>query len=146
MERKKCDVSFVKTMQNIKQIIKHLENAKKVSENNSQEKALELLIQYYQTGDLTLWDQYNIEWVKSTEGDVDYINGFVEVYNDPMGYRGSYETIVQIKDFVASDRMSVVADNVQWFEDNSPIDENHKKDSVVGVVFSSLNKNIGSRF
>ena len=119
----------------IKQIIKHLENAKKVSENNSQEKALELLIQYYQTGDLTLWDQYNIEWVKSTEGDVDYINGFVEVYNDPMGYRGSYETIVQIKDFVASDRMAVVADNVQWFEDNSPIDENHKKDSVVGVSY-----------
>jgi len=119
----------------IKQIIKHLENAKKVSENNSQEKALELLIKYYQTGDLDLWDQYNIEWVKSTEGDVDYINGFVEVYNDPMGYRGSYETIVQIKDFDASDRMAVVADNVQWFEDNSPIDENHKKDSVVGVSY-----------
>ena len=119
----------------IMQIIKHLENAKQVSENTSQAKALGLLIKYYQTGNLDLWDRYNIEWVKSTEGDIDYINGFVEVYNDPMGYRGSYETIVQIKDFDASDRMAVVADNVQWFEDNSPIDEDHKKDSVVGVSY-----------
>lgn len=119
----------------IKQIIKHLENAIEVAENNGQAEALELLIKYYQTGDLSIWDEYNISWVSNTDGDVDYINGFVEVYNDPMGYRGSYETIVQIKDFDASERMAVVADNVQWFEDNSPIDENHKKESVVGVSY-----------
>lgn len=119
----------------IQQIIKHLEKARNTAENDSQSKALDLLIQYYRTGDLSIWDQYNIEWVSNTEGDVDYINGFVEVYNDPMGYRGSYETIVQIKDFDASERMAVVADNVQWFEDNSPINKNHKKDSVVGVSY-----------
>jgi len=119
----------------IQQIIKHLENAIDVAENDGQAEALALLIKYYQTGDLSIWDDYNISWVKNTNGDVDYINGFVEVYNDPMGYRGSYETIVQIKDFAASERMAVVADNVQWFEDNSPINENHKKDSVVGVSY-----------
>ena len=119
----------------IQQIIKHLENATKVVENDGQAEALALLIKYYQTGDLAIWDDYNISWVSNTDGDVDYINGFVEVYNDPMGYRGSYETIVQIKDFDASKRMAVVADNVQWFEDNSPIDENHKKESVVGVSY-----------
>ena len=89
-----------------------------------------LLIEYYETGDLTKWDDYNIAWVKTTGGDVDYINGFVEVYNDPMGYRGSYETVVQVKDFDASERMAVVADNVQWFEDHSPIMDDHKKRNV----------------
>jgi len=119
----------------IKEIIGHLEQAKAVAENEGQAKALELLIEYYQTGDLTKWDEYNIAWVSTTGGDVDYINGFVEVYNDPMGYRGSYETIVQVKDFDASERMAVVADNVQWFEDNSPIQQEHKKENVVGVSY-----------
>jgi len=119
----------------IKEIIGHLEQAKSVAENEGQAKALELLIEYYQTGDLTKWDEYNIAWVSTTGGDVDYINGFVEVYNDPMGYRGSYETIVQVKDFDASERMAVVADNVQWFEDNSPIQPEHKKENVVGVSY-----------
>ena len=94
-----------------------------------------VLNEYYETGDLAKWDDYNIAWVGTTGGDVDYINGFVEVYNDPMGYRGSYETIVQVKDFDASARMAVVADNVQWFEDNSPIMDEHKKESVVGVSY-----------
>lgn len=121
--------------QSIQQIIKHLEKAMFTAENDGQAEALALLIEYYRTGDLSKWDDYNIAWVSMTDGDVDYINGFVEVYNDPMGYRGSYETVVQIKDFDASERMGVVADNVQWFEDNSPIDETHKKDSVVGVSY-----------
>jgi dipeptidyl-peptidase-3 len=108
---------------------------KNVTENEGQAVALGLLIEYYQTGDLNKWDDYNISWVSNTDGDVDYINGFVEVYNDPMGYRGSYETVVQVKDFDASARMSVVAENVQWFEDNSPIDNSHKKESVVGVSY-----------
>ena len=119
----------------IKEIIGHLDKAKDVAENEDQAAALELLIEYYETGDLTKWDDYNIAWVKTTGGDVDYINGFVEVYNDPMGYRGSYETVVQVKDFDASERMAVVADNVQWFEDHSPIMDEHKKESVVGVSY-----------
>jgi len=119
----------------IKEIIGHLEKAKDVAENTDQAAALKLLIEYYETGDLTKWDDYNIAWVKTTGGDVDYINGFVEVYNDPMGYRGSYETVVQVKDFDASERMAVVADNVQWFEDHSPIMDAHKKESVVGVSY-----------
>ncbi|MAZ95919.1 MAG: dihydrofolate reductase [Flavobacteriales bacterium] len=119
----------------IKEIIRHLSQAKAVSENEEQAIALGLLIEYYETGDLTKWDDYNIAWVGTTGGDVDYINGFVEVYNDPMGYRGSYETVVQVKDFDASARMAVVADNVQWFEDNSPIMDEHKKESVVGVSY-----------
>ncbi|MBT5151497.1 MAG: dihydrofolate reductase, partial [Flavobacteriales bacterium] len=119
----------------IKEIIGHLEKAKDVAENEDQAAALKLLIEYYETGDLTKWDDYNIAWVKTTGGDVDYINGFVEVYNDPMGYRGSYETVVQVKDFDASKRMAVVADNVQWFEDHSPIMDDHKKESVVGVSY-----------
>ncbi|MEY2963378.1 MAG: hypothetical protein RL754_639, partial [Bacteroidota bacterium] len=119
----------------IAKIIEHLEAAKAVAENEQQAHALGLLIEYYQTGDLKKWDDYNIAWVESTEGDVDYINGFVEVYNDPMGYRGSYETIVQVKDFDASARMAVVADNVQWFEDHSSIMDEHKKKNVVGVTY-----------
>ena len=119
----------------IKEIIGHLEMAKEVAENDDQAAALTLLIEYYETGDLTKWDDYNIVWVKTTGGDVDYINGFVEVYNDPMGYRGSYETVVQVKDFDASERMAVVADNVQWFEDHSPIMDDHKKKNVVGVSY-----------
>ena len=118
----------------IKEIIGHLERAKANAENEEQAIALGLLIEYYETGDLAKWDDYNIAWV-GTIGGVDYINGFVEVYNDPMGYRGSYETIVQVKDFDASARMAVVADNVQWFEDNSPIMNEHKKESVVGVSY-----------
>ena len=119
----------------IQEIIGNLEKAKDVAENTDQAAALKLLIEYYETGDLKKWDDYNIAWVKTTGGDVDYINGFVEVYNDPMGYRGSYETVVQVKDFDASERMAVVADNVQWFEDHSPIMDDHKKKNVVGVSY-----------
>lgn len=122
----------------ISKIISHLQEAVKYAENEAQGKALELLVQYYQTGDLKIWDDYNIAWVAATEGDVDYINGFVEVYNDPLGYRGSYETIVQIKDFEATERMAVVADNVQWFEDNSPIMDEHKKATVTGVTYKMV--------
>lgn len=117
------------------QVVTHLRKAQAVAENQAQADALGLLIAYYETGDLKLWDEYNIAWVKATEGDVDYINGFVEVYNDPMGYRGSYETIVQVKDFEASERMAVVANNVQWFEDHSTIMDEHKKSNVVGVSY-----------
>ena len=119
----------------IKEIMSWLEQAVGVAENEPQKEALKLLIKYYETGDLKIWDDYNIAWVKATEGDVDYINGFIEVYNDPKGYRGSYETIVQINDFDASARMAVVAENAQWFEDNSSIMDKHKKKEVKGVSY-----------
>ena len=88
--------------ESIEKIIENLEIAKKYAENKKQADALGLLIKYYETGDLKIWDDYNVAWVETTEGDVDYINGFIEVYNDPKGYRGSYESVVQIKDFEMS--------------------------------------------
>ncbi len=125
--------------QAIDKIIFWLEKAKAVAENDKQAKAFELLIKYYKTGDLKTWDDYNIAWAETTEGDIDYINSFIEVYNDPKGYRGSYETIVEIKDFEMSKKMDVLAQNAQWFEDNSPIMDAHKKKNVVGVSYKTVN-------
>ncbi len=119
----------------IKEIVKWLEKAATVAENDMQKKALELLVKYYRTGDPQDWMNYNVAWVNATEGDIDYINGFIEVYNDPLGYTGSYETIVQIKDFDASARMEKVAANAQWFEDNSPIMDAHRKEEVTGISY-----------
>lgn len=119
----------------IDEIIKWLELAKGVAENEAQGNALGLLIDYYKTGDLQTWDDYNVAWTAATDGNIDYINGFIEVYNDPLGYRGSYENIVQINDFDMSQKMKVLSDNAQWFEDNSTLMEAHKKDSVVGVTY-----------
>ena len=104
----------------LEQVCYWLEQAQQYAENDKQAAALRHLVDYYRTGDLEKWSLYNINWVKDTEGDIDYINGFVEVYNDPLGYTGSYETIVQIKDFEASARMAVMMDNAQWFEDHMP--------------------------
>lgn len=123
----------------ITEIVSWLEKAVEVAENEQQAKALKLLIDYYTTGDLKTWDEYNIAWVEATEGKIDYINSFIEVYNDPIGYRGSYETIVEIKDFDMSAKMEVLEDNVQWFEDNSTIMDEHKKKNVVGVSYKTVN-------
>lgn len=122
----------------IDEIVKWLEKAQGVAENEKQANALGLLIQYYKTGDLQTWDDYNVAWVEATEGNIDYINSFIEVYNDPLGYRGSYENIVQIKDFEMSEKMSVLEKNVQWFEDNAPLQPEHKKPSVVGVTYKTV--------
>jgi dipeptidyl-peptidase-3 len=119
----------------IDNIILWLGKAVEVAENEQQKKALQILIEYYQTGDLQKWADYNIAWSQATEGDIDYINGFVEVYHDPVSMRGSYETIVQITDFEASERMSTLSKNAQWFEDNSPLLEQHKKKNVTGVTY-----------
>lgn len=119
----------------IDEVVKWLQKAKDVAENEAQGNALGLLIEYYKTGDLQTWDDYNVAWTAATEGNVDYINSFIEVYKDPLGYRGSYETIVQINDFDMSQKMKVLSDNAQWFEDNSPLMDEHKKDSVVGVTY-----------
>jgi dipeptidyl-peptidase-3 len=122
----------------IDKIIFWLEKAKDVAENQQQVKALELLIEYYKTGSLDTWDDYAVAWVNSTDGDIDWINGFIEVYNDPKGYKGSYETIVQIKDFDMSKKMEVLSKEAQWFEDNSPLMKEHKKDSVKGVSYKTV--------
>lgn len=119
----------------IKKIIGNLEMAAAVAENEPQAKALRLLVDYYRTGDLKTWDDYNIAWVEATSGDIDYINSFIEVYQDPLGLKGSYETIVEIDDFEASARMAVVAENAQWFEDNSPVLPEHRKPTVTGISY-----------
>lgn len=123
----------------IDEIIKWLELAQGVAENKEQGDALGLLVQYYKTGDLQAWDDYNVAWTAATAGNVDYINGFIEVYNDPIGYTGSYEGIVQINDFDMSQKMKVLSDNAQWFEDNSPLMDAHKKQNVVGVTYKVVN-------
>ncbi|NQX77031.1 dihydrofolate reductase [Gilvibacter sp.] len=123
----------------IDEIIKWLELAKGVAESENQAKALGLLIEYYRTGSLDTWDDYAVAWVNSTEGNIDWINGFIEVYNDPKGYKGSYETIVEIKDFDMSKKMAVLSKEAQWFEDNSPLMDEHKKDSVTGVSYKTVN-------
>ena len=122
----------------IDKIIYWLEKAKSVAENPKQGEALGLLISYYKTGSLKTWDDYNIAWLQATEGNIDYINSFIEVYNDPLGYRGSYEAVVQIKDFDMSAKMEVVSKNAQWFEDNSPLMPEHKKKNVVGVSYKTV--------
>ncbi len=123
----------------IDEIVKWLKLAQGVAENKAQADALGLLITYYNTGDLLVWDDYNVAWTAATDGNIDYINSFIEVYNDPAGYRGSYETVVQIKDFDMSQKMAVLSENAQWFEDNSPLMAAHKKDSVVGVTYKVVN-------
>ena len=123
----------------IDEIIKWLELAKGVAENKAQGDALGLLIEYYRTGSLQTWDDYNVAWTSATEGNIDYINSFIEVYNDPKAYRGSYESIVQVKDFDMSQKMAVLAENAQWFEDNSPLMDEHKKKNVVGITYKVVN-------
>lgn len=121
------------------QMIYWLQKAQGVAETVEQAKAIGLLIEYYETGDLHKWDEYAIVWSKSTDGAVDWITGFVEVYNDPIAYKGSYETIVQIKDFDMSRKMEVLSSNAQWFEDNSPLMDEHKKEKVTGVSYKTVN-------
>ncbi|UTW63245.1 dihydrofolate reductase [bacterium SCSIO 12741] len=123
----------------IQKMIYWLEKAATVAESEEQKKGFELLIEYYKTGDLEKWDEYNIQWTQTTGDVVDYINGFIEVYGDAMGYRATYESIIQVKDFDASERMKVLQDNVQWFEDNSSIEDRHKKEKVVGVTYKVIN-------
>ncbi|WP_413512714.1 dipeptidyl-peptidase 3 family protein [Myroides odoratus] len=124
--------------QAIDKIIFWLEKAVTVAENQKQADALKLLIKYYQTGDLKTWDDYNVAWVGATEGNIDYNNGFIEVYNDPLGHKASYESVVQIKDFDMSKKMEVLTKEAQWFEDNSPLMAEHKKKNVTGVTYKTV--------
>jgi len=123
----------------IEKVVYWLEKAEGVAENDKQAAALRHLIKYYRSGDLQDWANFNITWIQATEGDIDFIQGYVEVYNDPLGMRGSYESIVQIKDFEASQRMKVMMDNAQWFEDNSSTAKEFKKEKVVGITYNIVN-------
>jgi len=123
----------------LKEIVSWLEKASGVAENETQKKALDLLIEYFKTGDLRTFDEYNIAWVQDTVSTVDVINGFIEVYGDPLGYRGAYESVVSIKDFEASERLRALQENVQWFEDNSPLMDAHKKEEVKGISYKVIN-------
>lgn len=123
----------------ISQIISWLERAKLVSENEQQAKVIDLLIQFYTTGDLKVFDTYSIEWLKDHESRVDFVNGFIEVYGDPLGIKASWEGIVEYKDLEATERTRLISNNAQWFEDHSPIDLRFKKTEVKGVTANVIN-------
>ena len=123
----------------IEKICAELEKAREVAENDIQKRALGLLVEYYHTGDLRKWDEFNIEWVKDTIGTVDFINGFIEDYNDPLGRKASWEGYVNIKDFEASRRTEILSANAQWFEDHSPVDPRFKKKTVKGISAKVIN-------
>ncbi len=117
----------------IREIVKWLELASTVAENDKQRAALDKLVAYYQTGDLKTFDEYSVAWVADADSRVDVVNGFIEVYGDPLGYRGAWEAVVSIKDLEASKRIAAIGSQAQWFEDNSPLLAKHKKASVKGI-------------
>ncbi len=118
----------------IEKIVFWLEKAVTVAENDKQKRALELLVEYYKTGDLKKWDEYNIAWVNDTESRLDVVNGFIEVYGDAIGKRASFESVVSMKDMEATKRIATIASNAQWFEDHSPLMPEHKKKEVKGIT------------
>ncbi|MGB3005815.1 MAG: hypothetical protein WBC06_04880 [Chitinophagaceae bacterium] len=122
----------------IEKIIGWLEKAVTVAENAEQKKALELLIQVHKTGDLKTFDDYSIAWANDINSRIDVVNGFIEVYMDPIGKRGSYESVVSMKDMEATKRIKAIADQAQWFEDNSPLMPEHKKKSVKGITAKAI--------
>ena len=115
-------------------VVENLEKAAEYACNEHQKEIIDLLVQYYRTGDLALFDRYSIEWVKESAAPVDFINGFIEVYGDPLAYKASWESVVQIMDEEACKRTRKLADNALWFERNAPIDERFKKSEVVGII------------
>lgn len=123
----------------IEKMVFWLEKAIEVSENAQQKMALQTLVTYYKTGNLRDFDTYNMAWVKDTASVVDVVNGFIEVYQDPLGKKGSFESVVSIKDFEASKRIAKIGANAQWFEDQSPIMPQHKKKKVTGISAKVIN-------
>jgi len=117
----------------IEKIVFWLEKAANVAENEKQKSHINKLIEYYKTGDLKTWDEYNVLWVTDLESQVDYVNGFIEVYGDPLGMKATWESVVNFKDIEATRRAEKISANAQWFENNSPIDEKFKKKEVKGV-------------
>ena len=114
-------------------IVDRLTEAAKYAENDAQRKVIESLISYYKTGDLRIFDEYSILWVNDTNSQVDFINGFIESYGDPLGMKGAWESIVNFKNIEASRRTEIISDNAQWFEDNAPTDPRFRKEEVKGV-------------
>ena len=123
----------------LEKICAELEKAAAVAENETQKAYIADLVAYYQSGDLNLWDEYNIKWVNDTLGTVDFVNGFVEDYNDPLGRKATWEGLVNFKDAEASLRTELISENAQWFEDNSPVDPRFKKKEVKGVTAKVIN-------
>ncbi len=123
----------------IRKIVGELELAREVAENDIQKEALGYLIDYYKTGDLKTWDDFNVVWVQDTIGIVDFINGFIEDYDDPLGRKATWEGYVNVKDSAASARTEILSANAQWFEDNSPIDPRFRKKEVKGVSAKVVN-------
>ncbi len=123
----------------LEKICAELEKAAAVAETDLQKAYIADLVEYYRTGDLKLWDEYNVQWVKDTVGTVDFVNGFVEDYNDPLGRKATWEGLVNFKDVEASRRAELISDNAQWFEDNSPVDSRFKKEQVKGVTAKVIN-------
>ena len=122
----------------IRHIIYWLEKAKTVAENDHQAHIIQLLINYYQTGDLRIFNDYCISWVNEHEGRIDFVNGFIEVYGDPLGLKGSWEGIVEYKDLEATERTQTISRNAQWFEDHSPVDPRFRKPQVKGVTANAI--------
>lgn len=118
----------------IKEIVAWLLRAQKFAENEGQKHIIDLLVKYYRTGDLADFDRYSIAWVQQHEGLVDFINGFIEVYGDPLGLKGTWEGIVEYKDLEATKRTQTISQNAQWFEDHSPVDPRFRKPEVKGVT------------
>ena len=125
--------------QAIEKVIFWLEKAVEYAENEHQKKYIRLLVEYYKTGDLAKFDEYSIEWAKEQYGDVDFVNGFIEVYGDTLGIKGSWESIVNYKDKEATKRAVILSENAQWFEDHSPVSPEFKKPEVKGVSAKVIN-------
>lgn len=122
----------------IAHIIENLRKASEYTENNQQKIIINLLINYYTTGDLRIFDEYSIEWLKELDGRIDFINGFIEVYGDPLGYKATWEGIVEYKDLEACKRTRTISNNAQWFEDHSPVEPQFRKLHVKGVVANAI--------
>ncbi len=119
----------------IDRIVAWLRKAETVAENDQQRQCIHLLADYFHTGDVALWTEFNKIWCTCTAADVDFILGFVEVYSDPLATKGSFECIVQITDFEASKRLQVLSENAKWFEENAPILDIHKRRDVCGIAY-----------
>ena len=122
----------------IQHIVYWLKKAHGVAENTRQQRVIELLISYYETGNLQCFNDYCIEWVGEHEGRIDFVNGFIEVYGDPLGLKGSWEGIVEYKDLEATKRTQTISQNAQWFEDHSPVDPRFRKPHVKGVTANAI--------
>ncbi|MCK5857283.1 MAG: dihydrofolate reductase [Bacteroidales bacterium] len=123
----------------IKKMLFWLRKAEEVAENKQQGEALQKLILFYETGDLAIFDDYSIAWLKDTSSLIDVVNGFIEVYGDPLGKKATYESVVSIRDIEATKRAETVSGNAQWFEDNSSTDKKHKKEKVTGLSAKAIN-------